>query len=725
MPKKPYKAAKPKSTTSSGPVTITSGQALVIVEAPGKVQKIQGYLGPQYKVMASVGHIMDLPKKGLGVDIDNNYAPTYVVIDNKTEVVADLKAAAAQVSTIFLCSDSDREGEFISYSVAMQLNRPGVQFHRVTYNAITKQAILTAFKSPRTLDKNLVRAQQGRRILDRLVGFKASPLLWGSIQMGLSAGRVQSVALRLIVDRQEEIDAFKPRDYWTIKATLKTAAGEEFVAEIATEHPTEADAQAVVAALQAGNFVIKNVDSKTRFRAPLPPFTTSQMIQQASTILNWGAKRTNSAAQQLYELAYVTYIRSDSTFIDPAAIVDIRTHLQNVGLKYLPKAPLTYSNSANAQEAHEAIRPTDLAFTPAMTAGQMPPDCQALYELIYRRAIASQSTPAEFLQVLATIENSGIELSSKGQTLIFDGFLQFWTYSNTKESELPPLKAGDVVTASAVDPVKHTTKPPARYNTASIVKELEENGVGRPSTYQSIIDTLTNRKYVTEDGKALAPTPIGKEVVKILKQYTPRVVDVQFTADMELKLDDVASGKLDWIAAIDACWKPLSIEIETASTTIVQNETTTPYLCLKCQKPLIRKVSRGGPFYCCTDRTGCKSTYQIAEDGQPQVRVVEVHGQKCQVCGSDMIKRHVKATGVTFWGCSGYEINKCLVTLSNDGVWKIPAPIKVIAKCDKCKKGDMILKTSHKGQQFAACNQYPRCRNAKSVDTNGNIVEKK
>jgi DNA topoisomerase-1 len=715
-PKKQY---KPRGTkTTKGPktygktkvVTPTNGQQLVVVEAPGKVHKIQGYLGPQYVVMASVGHVMDLPKKGLGVDIDNNYDPTYEVMPGKEEVVDGLKEAAATAGAIFLAADPDREGEAIAYSVAMLLKRPGLPMYRVSYNAISKAAIQAAFQAPRNLDKNLVRAQQARRILDRLVGFKASPLLWNTVRRGLSAGRVQSVALRMIVDRQAEIDQFKPRDYWTIQASLKTAKGEPFTAEIKAEYDTQADADAVIAKLQSGQFVVKDVDSKVRSRAPFPPFTTSQMLQQAHAILGWNAKRTNSAAQQLYERGDVTYIRTDSVFIDPAAVTDIRTYLQLQGPRYLPAAPVVHTTkAANAQEAHEAIRPIDNNLAPANTVGQMPPDCQSLYELVWRRAIASQSTDAQFRQVLVAIENSGIDLQSKGQTLVFDGFLKFWTYSDSKEVQLPPLAVKDVLGVDKIEALKHTTKPPSRYNPGSIIKELEESGVGRPSTYQALLDTLIRRLYIEEDGKAFKATEVGKEVVKLLKQYAPRVVDTQFTADMELKLDEVAQGTLDWVKCIDIFWKPLEAEIAQATTIIGSQSVQTDKMCLKCGKPLMKKFNARGSFYVCSDKP-CGSFFSIGDNELPVIRKAEEHATPCPLCQGRIIKRMVKATGKTFWGCANYETTGCRGSLDESGNARIPEVKVVIGPCPKCKTGQIVVKKSRWGKEFKACDQYPRCK---------------
>ena len=458
-------------------------------------------------------------------------------------------------------SDPDREGEYIGYSIAMLLRREGLGFQRISYQAITKQAIQKALANPRNLDKNLVRAQQARRILDRLVGFKVSPLLWNSIQKGLSAGRVQSVGLRLIVDRQDEVDQFVPQNYWTVKTDFVTSVG-NFEATIETKFSTELEAKKIVTQLKAGQFKIKTIDRKQVPRSPAPPFTTSQLVQQASTILGWDAKRTNSTAQRLYELAYTTYIRSDSVTIDPSVIPIMRTQLQLSGPKYVPTTPHVYKNNDNAQEAHEAIRPLD--FSIVSLTGQVPPDEAKLYDLIYARAIASQAAPALFDRVTITLENSGIELSAKGQTLNFDGYLKFWPHSDNKEVTLPNLTTGQVLSNATPSSVRHTTKAPSKYNTASLVKELEESGVGRPSTYQSIIDTLVNRKYITLEGKAFIPTDIGRKVCGVLKQYIPKVVDIQFTAEMESKLDLVAQGKMDWISVIDYFWKQFDLEIKKA-----------------------------------------------------------------------------------------------------------------------------------------------------------------
>lgn len=729
---------KPNKTSSKN----FEGKTLVVVEAPGKVSKIQGYLGSDYIVKASVGHIMDLPKKGLGIDIENKYTPTYEVMPGKEDVVKEIKAIASRVDKVLLSSDSDREGEYISYSVAMQIKRPGLIIQRVKFNAITKAAITKAVQNPTTLDKNLVRAQQARRILDRLVGFKVSPLLWSSIRKGLSAGRVQSVGLRIIVDRQNEIDVFVPNDYWTVEVDLLTKNGEIFTAVLPEKFENESKAKAVVAKLTTGKYTIKSVESKPGTRNPAPPFTTSAMVQQASTFFGWSAKRTNAAAQKLYESGLVTYIRSDSATIDPAAVAVIRQELSSIGKAYCPNVAPVYKNKASAQEAHEAIRPTDIKLK--SLSGQAPPDEVTLYDLIYARTIASQSTPAQMDKVVVTIENSGIELIAKGQSITFDGFLKFWTYSETKEVTLPPMTKGEILQVSKQEHKKHTTKPPARYNTASIIKELEDTGIGRPSTYQSIIETLINRGYVEMDGKAFKPTPIGKEVAKTLASFVPRVVDISFTAQMEEKLDEVAEGKLDWIAAIDLFWQQFDTEIKKANGELSEKSIITNHLCKKCSAPLVKRISSGGPFYACTNvdpskiksknaiinniagQPFCGATYQVGEGEEPVERSQEVLGQLCPTCGGQMIKKHAKKANTAFWGCSNYSLTGCKTSCSLEGVWNTPSTIKTFGKCEKCGKGDLKICKSPRGL-FIGCSNYPKCKNAKNLkdfnlDKDGNPI---
>lgn len=628
-------------------------------------------------------------------------------------------------------SDEDREGEFIGYSVAMQIKRQGLQIQRAKFNSITKAAIQKAIASPTSLDRDLVRAQQGRRILDRLVGFKVSPLLWSSIRKGLSAGRVQSVGLRIVVDRQKEIDAFKPEDFWTVHVEFSLPTGEIFEAQIPEKFKVEADAKAAVKKLKAGKYAVKDIQAKKTKKSPAPPFTTSAMVQQANTTLGWGAKRTNAAAQKLYEGGFITYIRTDSTVMDPQAVTDIRTHLGQVGANYLPaKAPI-YKNKASAQEAHEAIRPTDFNLTSLQ--GQGLPDEVKLYEMIYKRAIASQSTPAQFDRVTVKIENSGIELTAKGQTLTFDGYLKFWTYSDTKEVILPQLTVGQSLIANGTEKSKkHTTKPPPRYNTASIIKELEETGVGRPSTYQSIIETLLNRNYIVMDGKAFVPTEIGKEVAATLEEFMPRVVDIRFTAQMEEKLDEVAAGKLDWVAAIDFFWAQFAKEIQQASKDLAERMGETEHVCTKCGAPLVRRVSSGGPFYACTNvdpakvkskkaiinntkgKPFCGQIFQIGENKEPVEKKEEVYDKPCPTCGAHMVKKTARRGGTSFWGCSNYALTGCKTSCSLDGQWKIPSAAQIIGTCDKCGKGNMVVKKGRRGP-FQACDRYPKCKNAKSL----------
>jgi DNA topoisomerase-1 len=404
----------------------------------------------------------------------------------------------------------------------------------------------------------------------------------------------------------------------------------------------------------------------------------------------------------------------------------MRAYLPTIGPKYLPAQPNTYSSSANAQEAHEAIRPIDITVLPASTAGQMPPDSQTLYDLIHCRALASQSTPAQFEQTIATIVCAGIDLQAKGQTMLFDGFLKFWKYGSSKELLLPKLTVGDVLSPVKVEAIKHTTKPPSRFNTASIVKELEDSGVGRPSTYQTIIDTLVRRGYVTEEGKAFAPTEVGKEVVKVLKEYLPKVVDIQFTAEMEAKLDEIAQGKADWVAVLDLFWKPLADEIANALEKIKEHSVTTDKMCLKCAQPLIKKFNARGSFYVCSDKK-CGSFFSIGDNEAPVEKVIEAYTEPCRVCGAQMAKRFVKATGQTFWGCTNYDATGCKTSCSMDGVWRLHTVAKIVKKCDKCKKGNIVIKTSKKGEHFAACDSFPKCKNAMSlkdlgIDKDGNKI---
>lgn len=729
MSKQPAKK-KPSTKKAKVQKGLYTGKTLVVVEAPGKVKKIQGFLGPDYIVKASVGHIMDLPQKGLGVDLDNNYEPTYEVMPGKTDVVDEIKQIAKQVSTVILAGDEDREGEFICYSVAMQIKRPGLTIQRAKFNSITKSAVIKAIQNPTVLDKNLVRAQQGRRILDRLVGFKVSPLLWSSIRKGLSAGRVQSVGLRIIVDRQNEIDAFVPKDYWTIEAKFTLSNGETFTAQIPEKYEDYNLVTAALQKIQQGTFKIIDIEAKKASKAGPAPFTTSAMQIQASTTFNWSAKRTNSAAQKLYEAGKCTYIRSDSTTIDPTAVTVIRQEIStSAGAKYLPSVAPVYKNKANAQEAHEAIRPTDISIT--SLTGQVPPDEAKLYEMIYRRTMASQTTPAQFDRIVVKIENNGLIFIAKGQTLTFDGYLKYWIYGDTKEVTLPILKTGQVLSNASTTDIKHTTKPPPRYNTASIIKELEDTGVGRPSTYQSIIDTLLNRNYITLEGKAFVPTPIGKEVANILKDHIDRVVDVTFTAEMEEKLDQVAQGRLDWIASIDHFWKLFETDIAKANAALANKSAITNHKCLKCGAPLVRRISSGGPFYACTNidpakqktkskvvinnipgKSFCGAIFQIGLDEKPIERQEEVYSEPCKTCGAPMVKKGFK--GVTFWGCSNYNLTGCKTTCSMNGEWKLPTPTVIVAKCDKCSKGNMVIKNSKRGP-FVACDNFPKCKNAKSL----------
>lgn len=687
----------------------TKKKELVIVEAPGKVSKIQKYLGSKYHVMASVGHIMDLPPRKLGIDIDNGFKPTYQILDNKEDVVDNLKRAAKKASKVHITVDPDREGEFIGYSIAKYVKPMNSNIDRVVFTEITKKAIIKAFKNSRSLDQDLVRAQQARRILDRLVGFKISPTLWANLQKGLSAGRVQSVGLKMIVDRQKEIDKFKPEKYWTIQAELKNSKGENFVAQVAKKIKSKEEAEKIVEQLKKAKFVIDKVQSKQQKRNPYPPFNTPNLQRSASTILGWKPKKTMQIAQQLYQAGLCTYLRTDSYSIAAEAVKDARDKIAKLGSQYLPSRAQKYKSKASAQEAHECIRPTDLNKSLNQIKGTIPADQYKQYELVYRRLIASQMNPALYDNTKVTIKAGNIKLEAKGQVIVFDGYTKVWNYRDKKkdEIELPELKEKEEVTKIKVASKEHSTKPPARYNSSSLIKELDNNGVGRPSTYQSIIDTLLNRGYVTEQGKAFVPTEIGIKVSDYLTDKFARIVDVAFTADMEERLDKVAKGELKWKDVVEHFWTPIDEDIKKA---FAQTSNENEYSCDECNAPLVRRTSKYGPFYACSN---CKKIYNIGDDDKPVEKKIEKLDKKCPECGGALIKR-TSRTGNVFYGCENFKKKNCRVTADSDGnINTFEGPEKSGKKCEKCGR-DMIVRTGPRGK-FLGCAGYPHCKNTKSV----------
>ena len=643
---------------------------LVIVESPSKVKSIQKYLGPGYHVMASKGHVRDLPKSKMGVDIEHNFAPQYVVMPDKKEVIHALQEAVAQSDQVFLATDPDREGEAISWHLAQLLALDLNDDNRVTFNEITESAVKSGMKSPHKIDLNLVDAQQARRVLDRIVGYKLSPFLWKKVRRGLSAGRVQTVALRLIVDREKEINAFQSEEYWSIDAKF-LAGRKSFDAKLyglksgdKIEIPNEAAANQILAALEGAEYTVAKVKKGVRNRQPAPPFITSTLQQEASRKLGFTGQRTMRIAQQLYEgvdipgvgpTGLITYMRTDSLRIAEEARAAANQYIAGrYGEKYLPKTPRYFKSKNNAQDAHEAIRPTSVELTPERVAGALTPEQQKLYKLIWSRFIASLMAACVQDTVSTDIVGGDYLFKSSGYTVRFDGYTVLYEEgkdeAEDKASILPAMEVGQIVKCKSLTPNQHFTQPPPRYIEPTLIKALEENGIGRPSTYATILSNILQREYIVRENKSLKPTALGTVVSDLMVEYFKKIFDVKFTAGMESNLDQVEAGKLNWIDTLNAFYSDFSATIEKAERSLDGQRVKVPevesdVVCEKCGRKMVVKTGRFGKFLACPGYPECKNTKPIPED--------EVK-QPCPKCGGKLVRRASKKTGKKFYGCSNY-----------------------------------------------------------------------
>lgn len=638
---------------------------LVIVESPAKAKTIEKFLGSGYKVTASNGHLIDLPKSKIGVDIENNFEPSYIVIRGRTPLLNELKKEAAAAKTVYLATDPDREGEAISWHIAKALNIPSDSPCRVEFNEITKTAVTNGIEHPRTIDINKVDAQQARRVLDRLVGYKLSPLLWSKIKPGLSAGRVQSVAVRLIVDRENEIKNFIPREFWTITATLEDNSKIRFTCKFygkngkKLEPATEEETNAILAELKNAPFIIKSVKHGNKLRRPYAPFTTSTLQQDASKKLGFTTKRTMMIAQGLYEgvkvsssetVGLITYMRTDSTRISADALSMARDHILNTyGNEYLPDKPNFFASKKNAQDAHEAIRPTYLKYTPDSIKSYLTADQYKLYKLIYSRFVASQTTPANYDTMAAEILCGEYNFRASFTKLVFSGWKAVYN-DNVEEEDIiaaiPPLKEGDICKVISIDPKQNFTAPPARFTEASLVKTLEELGIGRPSTYAPIISTILDRQYVVKDKKNLMPTDLGEIVNKLMEDNFSKIVNVKFTADMEEQLDDIAEKGTDWHKIISDFYNPFEKDLEKAQKEVEKVKLPVRPAGIKCElcgADMVIKTGRFGDFIACPNYPTCKNT-------KPILKPIKA---PCPKCGAQVLERKSKK-GKTFYGCSAY-----------------------------------------------------------------------
>lgn len=689
------------------------GKHLVVVESPAKAKTIERILGPDYKVMASMGHLRDLPKRTMGVDIENGFTPEYVNSTDRANVIKDLQKAANQCCDILLATDPDREGEAISWHLSKLLDVNPEDKVRIAFHEITPPAIREAIQDPEPIDLDRVDAQQARRVLDRLVGYKLSPWLWRQVYRGLSAGRVQSVATRLICEREEEIRAFVPAEYWSIEAMYKTEKNESFKAKLTQIDGKDAElhngeeTDAAVKGIEGKEAEVTAVTKSRKQRKTKPPYTTSTMQQDAVNKLNFSSKKTMMLAQNLYEgveipghghVGLITYMRTDSTRISDEMIKQVRPYIsETYGEDYLPAKPNVFSKSKEAQDAHEAIRPTSLSFPPSALTGILSRDQLRLYTLIWNRFIASQMAPQIQQSTSATLQCGIYTLKATGVHVLFDGFtiMQPSKKKDSEESDfLPPLKKGDIVKNTKVNGEQHFTAPPPRYTEASLIKTLEEKGIGRPSTYAPILDTIQKRRYVTKENKQFVPTEVGFKVTELLKKYFEGIINVDFTANLENWLDKIAEGKATYKKVMTDFYKVFAAELESANVEAEkdkkENQEVSDVTCEKCGAKMIVKMGRYGKYLACPNYPNCKNIkpYSLAEGPE------EVSDVKCDACGTLMVYR----TGPygRYLKCPSCGANKAIV-------------IDTGIVCPKCHEGHMVQRRSHRGRIFYGCSRYPKC----------------
>lgn len=691
------------------------GQKLVIVESPAKAKTIEKYLGKNYVVEASMGHVRDLPKSQLGVDIENEYNPKYITIRGKGELLSKLRKLAKKSDKIYLATDPDREGEAISWHLANVLKIDENENCRIEFNEITKDAVKNSIKHPRKINCNLVDAQQARRVLDRLVGYEISPLLWRNVKWGLSAGRVQSAALKLICDREEEIKKFNPEEYWTVDVKLKKGK-KSFPVKLTTKNKKKIEiknkeqADQIIDELKENEYIVSKIKKGTKNKNPLAPFTTSTLQQEASKKLNFMTKKTMSVAQQLYEgvevkkfgtVGLITYMRTDSVRISKEAQEKALNFIdETYGKEYVPEEPRVYKGKKNIQDAHEAIRPTYVEITPEIAKANLSNDQYKLYALIWKRFIASQMATCILNTNSLEIKNGDYKLRASGSTIKFDGFMKVYEYISGEEEEsvlLPELEENEILKEESIEGKQHFTQPPARYSEAAFVKLLEEKGIGRPSTYVPTISTLISRKYVDREKKILIPTELGFIVNDILSNYFKQIVDTDFTAEMEVKLDNVEAGKESWTHIVDEFFTPLKEDIEKAEkeiSKVIIEDKVSDVPCDKCGRLMVIKHGRFGDFLACPGYPECQNTKPIVEE-------VDAN---CPLCGGKILVKRSKK-GNRFYGCSNYP--EC-----NFVSWYEPTN----EKCPEC--GSYMVKRYSKSKgEYLQCSDK-ECKYEKIIEKN-------
>ena len=705
---------------------------LVIVESPSKANTIKGYLGSNYKVIASVGHIRDLPKSTLGIDVDRDFEPHYINIRGKGDIIKELKREARTATKIYLATDPDREGEAISWHIANELGIPKDKECRVTFNEITKNAVKEGMKKPRKINEDLVNSQQARRILDRLVGFKLSEVLWKNLKSGLSAGRVQSVATRIITEREEEIRSFVPQEYWTVECRFKTASGESISAKLFGDKSGKIKvdsaeaAQAVTDALSADGYKVQSVKHQEKYRIPAPPFTTSTLIQDASKKLGFQSQKIMKVAQELYDglnlgaelggvQGLITYMRTDSTRVSDQAKLQAAKYIKDAfGEEYLPKNERSYRASALAQDAHEAIRPSNPSLAPKLVKKMLTSDQYKLYKLIFDRFIASQMESCVLDTVSVDIVNNGYVFKTGGYVVKFKGYLALYdAHDKSSDGEdtldvnltkLPEVKKGEALYSESVERLQHFTEPPPRYTEASLVEFFKEKGIGRPSTYAPTITIITSRNYVKRDGKSLVATPLGELITNFMREHFPDIIDYDFTASMESELDSIESRETTTLDVLSKFYKKFSLDITEAlnagrSTPMALPSEESDVPCDICGKLMVYKTGRFGKFLACPSYPACKCTKALDSDGKvvkSKTKATEFAGFACELCGSDMVVRQGRY-GV-FYACSNYPTCKFTKQKVTDtGV-----------KCPVCSS--KILARHGRGKSlFYSCEKYPEC----------------
>ncbi len=750
-------------------------KSLVIVESPAKAKTINKFLGRNYVVRASMGHVRDLPKSKLGVDVEHGFEPDYVVIPKKKKVLSELKSEAKKADHIFLAPDPDREGEAISFHLAEELGGRDGKIQRVLFNEITKKAVEEAIGNPREIDKDKVDAQQARRVLDRLVGYQISPLLWEKVRRGLSAGRVQSVALRIVCEREREIQAFQAEEYWSVEADVQGSEPPPFVAKLSkidgenAELKDGASAKAVVRELENLPFVVKRITSKERRRRPVPPFITSKLQQEGARKLGFTAKRTMIVAQRLYEgielgqegpVGLISYMRTDSTRIADEAIQEVRRYIgERYGAALLPESPNFYKSKKGAQDAHEAIRPTSVYRDPDSIAPFLDRDELKLYRLIWTRFVASQMPPAVFDETIVEIEAGRFLLRARGSVMKFNGFLAIYEEGRDEEPEkkettaqanedsdepdkddssgkLPQLSEGETLALLALRPEQHFTQPPPRFTEASLVKELEDKGIGRPSTYASILSVLVDRQYVHKVERKFLPTELGFLVTDLLVGSFADIMEIEYTARMEEQLDEIEEGRANYLTTIDGFYQKFSKDLTEARekmTNVKAMEIPTSEVCDKCGKPMVIKWGRFGHFLACSGYPECRNTREIQNYADKESADPDVfQDETCEKCSRPMVLK--KGRYGQFLACSGYPEckNTRRILRGKDGSLETKRDQLLDEKCPKCGN-HLVIKHGRYGE-FTACSNYPDCKHIKQKevgvacpknDCQGQVVERR